>query len=592
MIDSYDWFERQRNPVKQIMIVVLGACIGTAQAADPVLYLGDNPNVAVAQVVMATGKGAHEFAPVSMEQLLEGGSPSMLGLGSVESCQGPTTFMGDVATPIGRAEKAIAYLDSEAGLADLGAAAEKLSCLGEALVPEVAARLHVLRGVLFHFKGDKPAAWEEYSQAFGFDSDIKWDANFPPESQKIFELASGEAATSERVALTVVPGLSDGSLLVDGRPIPGNGRFLDVQPGPHIVQVLADPVITLTVVVEPGAPTTLLIPAAIPADAPAWAVDEGLQPGLASLTETTWERGWEYYVVALGGVWKSKVGTVDFEVLTSPDERQAMVLQKVPAGSAVIFGLKDGGTKSRVEVPWEQGEIEGSLGLRIVDAVSLDAAAAGEYEYIVRHRLLGDIQGEFTVSDGVSGRQAVDWSQAPNHARVREAWSAHQDATERYDKAGAYRKRARLGQGVAVLGGAMAAYGLARYLGQNGTFGDLSAEVNELIDAGDPDDLAIAKSEVRDAARKSSLVGLTVLGGGTGVTLAGLSFSQVNTMKGRKGGPAVEAWNPETLEMAEEPAVEEAPAEEAPAEEAPAEEAPAEEAPAEEAPAEEAPAED
>ena len=228
MIDSQGLTQRQENPVKRMTFVVLGAFLGTAHAAEPVLYMGDNPNVAVAQVVLATGKGAHEFAPVSVSQLLSGHGPSMLGMGSVTGCAEEPTAMSDVSAPIGRAAKAIAYLDSEAGLADLGAAAEKLACLGEPLVPEVAARLHVLRGVLFHFKGDKPAAWEEYSQAFGFDSEIEWDPNFPPESQKIFELASGEVASSERVTLTVVPGLSDGTLLVDGRAIPVSlsGRLL------------------------------------------------------------------------------------------------------------------------------------------------------------------------------------------------------------------------------------------------------------------------------------------------------------------------------------------------------------------------------
>ncbi|MEE2751358.1 MAG: hypothetical protein VX519_08000 [Myxococcota bacterium] len=274
------------------------------------------------------------------------------------------------------------------------------------------------------------------------------------------------------------------------------------------------------------------------------------------------------------------------------DDPQSMMLKNVPAGSAIIFGLKEEETKSRIEVSWEQGEIESSVGLRIVESVSLDVANAGTYEFIVSHRLLGDIQGEFTVSGGVTGEQAIDWSQAPNHARLREAWSAHQDATARYEEAGVYRKRARMGQAGAALGGAIATFGLVRYLGQNGAFGTLSSEVDDLIGAGDPEGLMIEKAEERDAARASSLVGLTFLGGGTGVTLAGLGFSQFNRMKGRKGGPAVEAWNPEALEMPAKPAVDETPVEEAPAEEAPAEETPAEEAPAEEAPAEETPAEE
>jgi len=570
-----------------MIITVLGALLGTAQAAEPVLYLGDNPNVAVAQVILATGKGAHEFAPVSVPQLLKDHEPSLLGMGTVETCMEAPTAMSDVSAPIDRAEKAIAYLDSEAGLSDLGAAAEKIACLGEPLVPEVAARLHVLRGVLFHFKGDKPAAWEEYSQAFGFDSEVQWDPNFPPESQKIFELASGEAASSERVTLTVVPGLSDGTLLVDGRPIPGTGRSLDVQPGPHIVQVLSEPVLTLKVTVEPGSPTTLIIPGAVPSDAAAWAADPELQPGLATLTEAFWERDWTYYVVALGGVWKAKVGSGEFEVLTNADERRPMVLTNVPAGSSVIFGLKDGGTKNRVEVPWDEGEIEGSVGLRIASSLSLDAAAPGDYEYTVQHRLLGDFSGEFTVSDGVSGIEEMDWTRAENHARVREAWSSHQEAIGLYEKAGSYRTRARMGQGVAAAGGAIAAYGLARYLVQNGQFSTLDDEVKTLVATGDPDGLASSTAADRDAARDSAGVGLAVLGLGAGVSVSGLGFAQLNSMKGRKGGPEVAPWDPETLTLAE-PEVE-APAEEAPAEEAPAEEAPAEEAPAEEAPAEEAP---
>ena len=536
--------------MRVVIPMVLGALLqGEAYAADPVLYVGDNANVAIAQVVMATGRGAHEFAPVSVEQLIGGRGPTILGRGAVSTCGSEPTAMQGVQEAMARAEKAVTFMDYDSGLADLTQAQATLACLGEALDPHTVARMHFLRGVLFYFKGDKPSTWNEYYRAFGFEPALEWDENFPPGSKNIFKLAKGEAETSERVALSLVPAVSDGSLLVDGRAVPGEGRTVGVLTGFHLVQVLGDQVLTLTIQVEEGAPTTLVIPEAVPLDAPSWAADMSRQLALSELTESLWTRGWKYYVVAVGGVWSSTVGETGFEVLTAPSDQNSMTLTGVPAGSLVLYTPKGGGTKGRIEVPWEEGEMEATLGIRLAPEMALGTLPAGIYNLTVKHRLLGDMTDEFTVVVGSSGRAVVDWQGASKHQALVEAWSGHQRAEHDFEMGGVFRSRAKMGLGLVGVGLAAAGFGTYKYLDGSSWAQVLDGEWEDAKYSGDVVEMGTIHAN-QEEARVEQLLGLTLVSSGGGLALGGMGFSWMNKNKAGASGGAVDDWNPQEMELA------------------------------------------
>ena len=498
---------------------------------------------------MATGRGAHEFAPVSVEQLTGGRGPTILGQGSVSTCGGAPTVMQGMTEAMERAEKDVTFMEYERGLAGLTKAEAALACLGEALEPSAVARMHFLRGVLSYAKGDKPSAWNEYFRAFGYEPTLEWDENFPPGSKSIFNLARGEAETSERVALSLVPAVSDGSLLVDGKAIPGEGRTVDVLPGSHLVQVLGDQVLTLKIQVEEGASTTLVIPQAVPLDAPGWVADASRQLALSELTESLWTRGWNYYVVAVGGVWSATVGEAGFEVLTAPSDQNSMTLNGVPAGSLVLFAPKGGGTKGRIEVPWEAGEMEATLGIRLVSELALGTLPAVSYDLTVKHRLLGDVTDEFTVAAGVSGRAAVDWKGASNHAALVDAWSGHQQAEHDFEMGGVFRSRAKMGGALAVAGAALAGYGTYRYLGDTARISELDGDYIKAMGAGNDEEMLKVWNN-KEAAVSSQRMGLTLTGSGGVLALGGLGFSWLNKKKAGASGGAVDDWNPQEMELA------------------------------------------
>jgi hypothetical protein len=440
-------------------------------------------------------------------------------------------------------------MDYDSGLADLTKAEATLACLGEALDPHTVARMHFLRGVLFYFKGDKPSTWNEYYQAFGYEPALEWDENFPPGSKNIFKLAKGEAETSERVALSLVPAVSDGSLLVDGRAIPGEGRTVGVLTGSHLVQVLGKQVLTLKIEVEEGAPTTLVIPEAVPLDAPSWAADTNRQLALSELTESLWTRGWNYYVVAVGGVWRSTVGETDFEVLTAPSDQNSMSLTGVPAGSLVLYTPQGGGTKGRIELPWEEGEMEATLGIRLAPEIALGTLPAGVYNLTVKHRLLGDMTDEFTVVAGSSGQAAVDWKDASNHQALVDAWSGHQQAEHDFEMGGVFRSRAKMGLGLVGVGVAAAGFGSYKYLGGSSWALALEEEMGDASAIGDVEKMENIHVN-QGEARFDQRLGVTLVGSGGGLALGGMGFSWMNKKKAGASGGAVGEWNPQELELA------------------------------------------
>jgi len=342
--------------------------------------------------------------------------------------------------------------------------------------------------------------------------------------------------------------------------------------GEHLLQVLGEPVLTLSVELKPATTPVLAIPEAIPLDAPTWAASEQMRESLSLLLSITQKLGQHIYLTALEGVWSTEVGSPEWQELVAPAMQNAVTFGQVPAGSLVTYAPADGGTAGHLRVPWEEGELNDSLGILIAPEIKAQGLREGPYTYRVDHPLLGQLEGVFVLHEGGAGQRDRGLGGRPGLAALEGAYASYLSQLQQAERAERSRRLGRVG---AVITGGLAAGAVD--LGVKALITDankdaLDAQYQAATETGDTqaaNGYWVEREQARSATRRAWF-GAGALGGGA---VVGLGFNLGKAKRGRAFQGAAPSWDPQHLELeipapAEEPAAEEAiePSEEASAE--------------------------
>lgn len=294
------------NPL--LLLLTLGA-----HAGAPVVYTGD-PAEAEARIRKAT---RDRDMAVDLKRLVDvapGSDPYVVGLPTAIRCSPrPLSALREGV------ENAQANLDRSAeAMGALDLARLDLECLGEPVDPALAARIFYLRGFIAWRKGDNSSAESAFYRAFLFSPDLSWDVSLGgPRPPAPFTNAAARAQAPAAAWLRVVPDPAPGfSLRVDGQPRAAEDGRIPLQPGVHLVQVVADGVTAPPIVVPlNGAEERALV---LPVALSERLLDQLDQPASRSALGVLLEAAWPStvsYVSAPGGSWRYDPATKRWDKL-------------------------------------------------------------------------------------------------------------------------------------------------------------------------------------------------------------------------------------------------------------------------------------
>ncbi|MBW2254357.1 MAG: hypothetical protein JRI25_07150 [Deltaproteobacteria bacterium] len=273
---------------------LLALLASPATAADTVLHAGD-ADAAVAKVVEDASRAPEELAATTLPDLLAGRPPLLIGGGALETCQGEPATAETFWEALSVAESSMAFMEYGQALGELEDAAQVLGCQTTPADTTSASRLHYLRGLSFFFAEESEAARAAWVQAHRFHPGLKWDDNFPPDGQMVFEAARALVDADEPTTLVIVPTPSEGALWLDGRRMQLEAGALSIPGGKHLAQFGAERVTTVQLQLAPGSSNTRSV--------------------LSAALESALGTGEQVYAVHDGITWTGTAGGTSWEAL-------------------------------------------------------------------------------------------------------------------------------------------------------------------------------------------------------------------------------------------------------------------------------------
>jgi len=283
--------------------------LSVARAAAPVLYTGD-PAAAEARV----RKEARLKGELTLQHLVDlapGASPYVIGEPPPLRCS-----PGRLENVRKGVENAQADLSRDRDAVNaLELARLDLECLGEAVDPGLAAQLFYLRGFLAWRQGNNSSAESAFYRAFLFSPMVTWDeAMGGPHPAAPFSAAERRARGYDRATLRVVPDPApDFTLRIDGQPVEPEGGRIELLPGVHLIQVLADGHVDqpLVVPLDTGQEKVLVLPVALSEAMLGRLDDAGVRDSLGLLLRAAWPQD-TAWVTGPAGTWSYDPATGDW----------------------------------------------------------------------------------------------------------------------------------------------------------------------------------------------------------------------------------------------------------------------------------------
>lgn len=276
---------------------------------EVVLRWGVPPAQALQRARADTGLPAEELEGYTIEELIEGRGPLLVGEGELEACEAVPTDLDVVDRYVRLAETRLLYLDYDGVDEAIVSARAAILCLRDPLDPALVARMWFLAGIAAWDRHDETAAAAAFTRAHAMRPGTPWDADFPPGPRPLYEATATSSRATAPVALRVVPLPPGFQLRVDGRVEPPLGTSVLVEvavsPGAHLLQVVGGSVVRTVRVELSTTAATVVLPSLLPDEAPAWAPEPRLAPQLDAvlgallpvgsgvtvvLSESTWRR--------------------------------------------------------------------------------------------------------------------------------------------------------------------------------------------------------------------------------------------------------------------------------------------------------------
>lgn len=323
--------------------------------ADVVVVHGGGDSAAVvARVATLSGTPSDQLRAISVEAIVAGRPPGILGGGRLTPCGTAPTRNDSISRSLEIATGAVAYMEYGSAKAALDQSIRDVDCLQEAVEPTMAARVWYLSGIVAHASGDQAGTRVAFRQAILFQPDLEWDENFKPDARMTFDAVSAEMKSSAMVPLRVVPMPPDGALRIDGRPVKVVGGQVSVIPGAHHLQVGTSVLGSARLEVDVNAPAAVVLPQYVTDEALDWAGDGDKRGALAVILAGALGTSGNVLVATDTVLWRVRLGGSAWDVVgasapaasagiaTPPGKRHRRAGRIAAAsGAAILLG---GGT--------------------------------------------------------------------------------------------------------------------------------------------------------------------------------------------------------------------------------------------------------
>lgn len=300
-----------------MLVTFFTLCLVPAEAGTTtVLYGSGEPTMALARVQAADPR-AGDLIASTLSELLADTEASLTGA-ALTTCQGNPTTLEAIASLQTQIEGMVGYMEFENALTTLSQATASLACVRDRLDENIAPRLYFLEGIAAHGASNVQRAKAAFAAALVFNPELAWDDYFAPDAKSLLDLAASEMDQEARVKVTLSPTPDAGALWVDGYP--ASSVPLELVPGDHLVQVLAGRLRTFRLTLSAGTPATLVIPEAIGNERADWVGEPKTRTDLDSVLAMYLEPGRTLYFSTPDGVWRTEVGTGEWEVMEAKSE--------------------------------------------------------------------------------------------------------------------------------------------------------------------------------------------------------------------------------------------------------------------------------
>lgn len=218
-------------------------------------------------------------------------------------------------------------------------------------------------------------------------------------------------------------------------------------------------------------------------------------------------------------------------------------MQLLPA-SVTLLGLPEGATLTLAErepiaVARGEGELDETLGIRVVQSVAIEGLDQGEHTYVMSHPIFGDVEGRFFAVAGQVSAEPVPWRALDTVDALAQEYAAY---TAQQGGVGVGGWIVLGGSVAAVTGGGLAGLSFSQLGLPLAAKDEASNRYDAMVAAGRESDaneayqdLAVANAAVRRYVVRGSVAG--------GVGLLGVAATTYGVRSIRQAKAAA-AWNP------------------------------------------------
>lgn len=235
------------------------------------------------------------------------------------------------------ADNNLGYFELDKAGQKLEQAKEGLICLQELLQVSDVMQMYYLTGILEQSKGNDLASVQAFSSAIRLKPDLQWNDYYTPDAKPNFDQAKHEFASLQEISLEIIPAIASSQVWINGTPLL-SGESMTVYEGENIVQILGLETQTYSMVVPKDAQgIRLVVPSALPVSANTWVETPEGQKELSIVLQSVLAMDSELLVHDSGKIWKTNIGSGQWEELAVPKFADTRANAKQITGRALFW---------------------------------------------------------------------------------------------------------------------------------------------------------------------------------------------------------------------------------------------------------------
>lgn len=290
------------------MLLAISFVMGSALAEPVVLHDSADTDSVQSDVIKHSELQLGEFRMTHFDDFLKAQQVSWKGPGGLQACADEPVTEENLAIQVSAAESRLLYQEMEQASSFLTESQALLACLTTVATPAMGARIGLLRGVLAEETRD-PSAFDHFSFAARFDSDVAWDPQFTL-GKRLFDAAKLELKSGDPVVLNVVPRPAEGQTLhLNGTLADASSGSVSVPVGANLLQIQSEgEVVGFTVTVNESSSPSMLVPQSLSASTLASVETVEGQQELSRVIAMTFDSGTPVYIASDDRLWQTASG--------------------------------------------------------------------------------------------------------------------------------------------------------------------------------------------------------------------------------------------------------------------------------------------